>query len=143
MLKVTQKWATPLHNKLTIDTLQDFVLYEMRRRDMKYAEEFAKFAGLSREWVTKLIKGKSAKYPTIDTLLTLSKATGYDVTTLFNLVIPPEERTSDITPEAYIYAQQIAKLTPDLKEVLNALFLVAASRASSSGNSTSGVDQSK
>ena len=141
MLNTTQ-WTTPLHNRFTIDTLQDLVAYEMRRRDMS-AEEFAKFAGLSREWVTKLLKGTGSKYPSIDTLISLSKATGYDVTTLFNLVIPPEDRVSDITPEAYIYAQQIAKLTPDLKEVLNALFLIAAARASGGANSSSGVDESK
>jgi|SRR5690606_3731200 len=121
-------WLKEIQNKPTINTLRDFIAWEMRRRDMNMAE-FAKFVGISHELVSKLLRGEAGKYPSIETLMKLSDATGESVNSLFNLVIP-EHKRGDISPEILIYASRIAQLPPDLIQILDALLLVTETRRS-------------
>lgn len=107
--------------KVPANTLADWILEEMQSRDMSL-RKFAELVGVSHATLDRILRPKrdEDKYPSVQTLIKMSKATNTDLCTLVALISPED---SHIDAGAQIIAQRISALPPDKQSQVDAFLL--------------------
>jgi transcriptional regulator with XRE-family HTH domain len=90
----------------------------MKQRDLS-ARGFADFVGVSHTLINRLIDGRNPYEPSLDFLLTLSKATQVSFISLVELAFPEIIEASTLSPQARILAEQIEQLPPQAQEAIS------------------------
>lgn len=109
-------------------TLGEFILEEMRKRDMS-AREFADLVGVANTVINKFLNhGISETYgeqkvgqPSLGFLGKLSKATNTDICYLITLVVPDAVRVTNPDIDALALSRRIEQLPDNAKEVIDAI----------------------
>lgn len=94
---------------MTSYTFRDFLLDEMKRRDMS-ASKLARFFGVDPSTVTRAIDARDPKSPGFEFLLKVSRATHKNLYALLEIAYPDEINATGLSPSAQILAQQIEEL---------------------------------
>jgi transcriptional regulator with XRE-family HTH domain len=99
-------------------TLGEFILKEMRERDMS-AREFSRFVGVSHQTVSKFLDygEKDVGYPSVDFLLKLARATETEIGSIMRMVEPDLD---EVDPQVMVIAEEIARLTPQERNLVEA-----------------------
>lgn len=105
---------------LTRYTLKEFIIEEMRRRDMS-ARQFAKVVGVSNTTINRALDSKYTADPTLDFLAKLAIATNVSLIALVELSFPGVLEKDQPSPAALIMAQKIEKLPSHLQEAIAAI----------------------
>lgn len=107
--------------KVAANTLADWILEEMATRDMSQ-RKFAELVGVSHATLDRILRPKREedKYPSVQTLIKMSRKTGTDLCTLIALVSPED---AHIDAEARVIAQRIAALPPDKQSQIDTFLL--------------------
>lgn len=100
-------------NQKVTKLLQQFILDEIRQRDMS-AREFARYVGVSSATILRAISDDPPE-PTLKFLSKLSTATGVDICTLV-LMVTGGDPAPDL--DAEVIAQRIETLSPELRELV-------------------------
>lgn len=107
-------------------TFGDFILMEMRKRDMS-ARAFARFVGVDSKTINKFLDygTKDVGQPSVEFLSKLALATHTDPCVLLAMVIPEAFINSKIAPGDMALSQRIAKLPPHLRDAIDVMLMGA------------------
>lgn len=108
-------------NKVTDSTLADWILDEMKRRDMSL-RKFAELLDVSHATLDRIMRPKREedKYPSVQTLIKMSRASHTDLCTLVALLSPQD---CGINADVQLIAQRIAALPPAKQRQIDAFLL--------------------
>lgn len=97
-------------------TFRDFLLEEMRKRDMNVSA-FARFLGITHTAVNRFLDGTTEPAPR--TLAVMSEKLNVPIETLFSIAYPNiDNAVFKDDPEALMLAKQISELPPDKRELI-------------------------
>ena len=96
-------------------TLIEWLQQEIDQRHMS-VREFARHADLSHGTLNRILAPvtEDDHYPSIRTLVKLSRYTGVDLCTLVALVAPED---TDVDAEAHVLVERIRRLSPEGREI--------------------------
>lgn len=100
-------------------TFADFVLSEMKRRDMG-VREFARFVGVSHSTISKHLSNPDLT-PTVDVLLKLSRATHIPFEALLAASFKEVANQAKVDAKTQVMIGMIMDLPEDLRDVLNGI----------------------
>lgn len=102
-------------------TLADWLNEEIQKRHMSI-REFSRASGVGHTTLNRMLAPDTAEveYPSMDTLVKLSRFTKLDLCTLVAMVSPED---TEIDAEARIIAERIAQLSPDKQAIVDAYIL--------------------
>lgn len=99
-----------------VKTLSEWLLEEIQQRHLSI-REFAKRSGVAHGTLLNILDSEQAgaRYPSVETLVKLSRATGTDLCTLVSMLAPSDTLTE---PDTLVLATRIKNLTPEAQSVL-------------------------
>lgn len=106
-------------------TFQQFLRDQVNDKADGVQNKFASLIEVSSATMSRLLNGQVR--PELDTLASISKVTGTDLTTLIHLAYP-EGVVGNVTPTAQIVADQFDKLPDELKAAIISMIRGAKAR---------------
>lgn len=102
--------------------LRDFILSEIRRRDISQAK-FAEEIGVSESTLSRVLNmtSETTYSPSIGFLYKLSKHTSVPLSNIIQWLYPDVE--ASITPEIRMLSQRIQSLPPDVRRVVDQMIM--------------------
>jgi transcriptional regulator with XRE-family HTH domain len=106
-----------------MNKFQEFLRDEMALRDMSL-RQFAELMDVAPSTISKAMRIKDPPEPSIEFLLRLSKVTKTTFLTVLRLAYPVIDDETVIVDET-LYAERLAKLSPETRSMFNAMLEVA------------------
>lgn len=101
-------------------TLRQFILDQMSDRHMS-ARQFAEFVGVAHTTINRAVDTRKEPKPSIEFLLSLSKATNVSVLTLLEMAYPDEVKANAVTPSIQVMAQMLSELPENIQQAIHAI----------------------
>lgn len=121
----------PIVGMQPLTTFAEFLTQEMNKRGLS-VHAFAQFLGISHQTLGRYLEYTpgSAEYPKIEALVKISKALDTDLGGLVAMIEPSRSR---ISPSILLLAERIQRLSPEKREMVDALILGLAFKQGDKG----------